>query len=126
MSEQQTFIGIIQKTCFLPKEAAAFLTARSEDNAEYLERALRYADSEEEAYNDLFAHTSTYIVVDGVVWSIDGAYMENDFLVAHKDHHGKIRIAASFYNGGTCLEELLAGYIRKESNEILEDSSKRN
>lgn len=126
MSEQQTFIGTIQKTCFLPKEAAAFLTARSKDNAEYLERALQYTDSEEEAYNDLFAHTSAYIVVDGVVWSIDGVYEENDFFAAHKDHHGKIYIATSFYNGGTCLEELIADYIRKESNEVLEDSDKRS
>ena len=123
MSAQQTFIGTIQKTYFLPKEAAAFLTTYNKDNAEYLERALKYADSEEEAYNDLFAYTSAYIVVDGVVWSIDGTYEENDFFAAHKDHHGKIYIATSFYNGGTCLEELLADYIRKESNDVLENSS---
>ena len=126
MSEQQTFIGTIQKTCLLPKEAAAFLAACSKDNAEYLERALRYADSEEEAYDDLFAHTAAYIVVDGVVWSIDGAYKENDFFAARKDHLGKIHIATSFYNGATCLEALLADYIRKECNEILENSGKRN
>lgn len=126
MSEQQTFIGTVQKSCFTPKEAASFLTASNKDNAEYLERALRYADSEEEAYNDLFAHTSAYIVVDGIVWSIDGAYEENDFFAAHKDHHGKIYIATSFYNGGTCLGELLADYIRKESNDVLENSSRGN
>ena len=124
MSEQQTFVGTIWKTGLSPKEAAMFLAACDKNNAEYLERALQYSSSEEEAYIELFAHTSAYIVVDGVVWAIDGAYKESDFFEAYKDFSGKIHITASFYDGGTCLEELLTDYIREETSRLAELAGK--
>ena len=119
MSEQQTFIGTIQKTCFTPEQAVEAVLARTKGAAEYLEKALAYSDTKEEAYRDLFCHTGTFIMVDGKagteVWSTDLHEQGNDFLFAHKRSNGQILIATSFYNGGTCLEELLTDYIRKES-----------
>ena len=59
---------------------------------------------------DFYDH---YFVYDDKIYNIQDKELDDDICEAHKNEDGTIDYAVQFYNGGTCLSEMLENALKK-------------